>query len=310
MLARRPLGTTGLVVHPICFGCAALGDMPETFAFSVSEENALATVRAVFDSEINFIDTAAIYGHGESERRVGKAIRERGGLPPGFVLSTKADRDPTTQRFDGEQARRSVEESRERLGLERFHLVYLHDPEYCSWNEIVGTGGALDVLRRYHEDGVIEHLGLAGGQIDTMLRYLELGGFEAVISHNRYTLIDRSAEPLIQATHAQGIAMLNAAPYGSGMLAKGPSAYPRYMYRDAPPALIARAEAVEAVCQRFGVPLAAAALQFSLRDPRISATIVGMTRPERVQQTLAMAELPLPESIWPELDRAAGVAST
>jgi D-threo-aldose 1-dehydrogenase len=316
-LAPRPLGRTGLTVSPICLGCASLGSMPETFAYAVPAEDAHATVRAFLDqSEINFIDTAAIYGFdpgqpagfGESERRIGHVLRERGGLPRGFVLSTKADREPGTNRFDGERARRSVEGSRERLGLERLPIVYLHDPEYCAWDEVVGPGGALEVLRRYREDGVIEHLGLAGGPIDVMLRYLDLGGWEAVISHNRYTLLDRSAESLIRACQAQGVAVVNAAPYGSGMLAKGPGSYRRYMYQDAPDEMVARATSLERVCQRHGVPLAAAALQFSLRDGRLASTIVGMTKPERIRATLELARTPLPESLWAELDAAAGFA--
>ena len=291
--------------------------MPETFAYAVPVEDAHATVRAFFDqTEINFIDTAAIYGYdegsphgfGESERRIGHVVRERGALPAGFVLSTKADREPETNRFDGERARRSVEGSRERLGLDRLQIVYLHDPEYCSWDEVVGPSGALEVLRRYRDEGVIEHLGLAGGPIEVMLRYLDLGGWEAVISHNRYTLLDRSAEPLIRACWARGIAMINAAPYGSGMLAKGPSRYRRYMYRDAPDELVARATRLEQLCERRGVPLAAAALQFSLRDQRIASTIVGMTKPQRLRETLELARTPLPETLWAELDAAAGFA--
>jgi D-threo-aldose 1-dehydrogenase len=278
--------------------------MPETFAYSVSEEDAQATLDAFFASELNFIDTAAIYGFTESERRVGRALRRLGGLPPGFVLSTKADRDPQTNRFDGDQARRSVEGSLERLGLDRLQIVYLHDPEYCSWDEITGRGGAYDVLRGYRDQGVIEHLGLAGGPIDVMLRYLDLGGFECVISHNRYTLLDRSAEPLIARCAAEGIAMVNAAPYGSGILAKGPSQYPRYMYKDAPADLVEAAFRAEEVCRRFGVELPAAALQFSLRDKRLASTIVGMTKPERVQETLRLSRVTLPDEIWAELDAA------
>jgi D-threo-aldose 1-dehydrogenase len=304
-LVRRPFGRTGLEVHPICLGGAPLGDMPETFAYSVPEEQALATVRACLDSEINFIDTANIYGFGESERRIGLVLRERG-LPAGVVLATKADRERESRRFDGDRARRSVEESLARLGLERLQVVYLHDTEYCDQQEVLGPGGALDALRGLREQGVIEHLGLAAGPIDMMLRYLEQHEFECVISHNRYTLLNREAEPLIQACHERGIAMVNAAPYGSGMLAKGPSQYPRYMYRDAPAELVERARRVEAVCQRRGVPLAAAALQFSLRDPRITSTIVGMTKPERIAQTLELARVAVPDDIWPELDRAAG----
>jgi D-threo-aldose 1-dehydrogenase len=305
-LARRPFGRTGLQVHPICLGCAPLGDMPETFAYSVPEALALATVRACLDSEINFIDTANIYGFGESERRIGLVVRERGGLPPGVILATKADRDKDSKRFDGDRARRSVEESLARLGVDRLEVVYLHDPEYCDQAEVLGPGGALDALRALRDQGVIGHLGLAAGPIDMMLRYLEQDDFECVISHNRYTLLNREAEPLIQACHERGIAMVNAAPYGSGMLAKGPSQYPRYMYRDAPAELVERARRLEEACSQRGVPLAAAALQFSLRDERVTSTIVGMTRPERIEQTLELARVQIPDELWPELDRAAG----
>src|SRR5262245_39704977 len=159
--------------------------MPETFAFSVPDEQALATVRAILDSEINFIDTANIYGFGESERRIGLVLRERGGVPAGVVLATKADREPKTNRFDGDQARRSIEQSLGRLGGDRLEVVYLHDVEYCDQAEVLGPGGALDALRALRDQNVIGHLGLAAGPIDVMLPYLDQGDFECVISHNR-----------------------------------------------------------------------------------------------------------------------------
>src|ERR671932_1958285 len=92
-LQRRPLGDTGLLVTPLCFGCAPLGDMPDTFGFSVAKERAHETLLAAFESPINFLDTAASYGDGESEARIGEALREIGEVPPGFVIATKADRD-------------------------------------------------------------------------------------------------------------------------------------------------------------------------------------------------------------------------
>src|SRR5918999_3696692 len=88
--SRRTLGGTDLSVSPLCVGCAPLGDMPETFDFSVDEERARETVRAVLESQINFLDTAASYGDGESERRIGKVLAEMDGLPEGVVLATKA----------------------------------------------------------------------------------------------------------------------------------------------------------------------------------------------------------------------------
>jgi D-threo-aldose 1-dehydrogenase len=277
--------------------------MPEAFAYSVSEERALATIRAAFAGPFNFLDTAASYADGESERRIGKVIRELGGIPSGFVVATKADRDLRTLDFSGAQMRRSVERSLRLLGLDRLDVCYLHDPEHEDFADITRPGGALDALQRLTADGVIQHLGLAGGPIDLMLRYADIGCFEAVITHNRYTLLNREAEPLLDFAARRGVAVLNAAPYGSGILAKGPRAYPRYMYREAPPAVVERAGRMEAACGRYGVPLAAAALQFSLRDSRITSTIVGMTYPERLEQTLSLARTPVPDDLWLELER-------
>ena len=303
--SRRPLGATGLSVSPLCVGCAPLGDMPGTFEYGVDEERAFRTLEAVFESPINFLDTAASYGDGESERRIGEVLKGRGGLPDGVVLATKADRDLKTGEFSGEQMRRSVERSLRLLGLERLQLVYLHDPEHESFERLMAPGGAVEVLRDLKDEGVIGHLGVAGGPIDLEIRYVQTGLFEAVITHNRYTLLNRSAGPLLDVAAERGIALLNAAPYGSGILAKGPDVYPRYEYGEAPQEMVERARAMQRVCEEFGVPLAAAALQFSMRDPRVASTIVGMTRPERVEQTLELAAEPIPGELWERLDRLA-----
>ena len=135
-----------------------------------------------------------------------------------------------------------------------------------------------------------------------LIRYLETGEFTAVETHNRYTLLNRSADPLLDVATRLDVAVVNAAPYGSGMLAKGPDAYARYAYQDAPPALVERTRQLAAVCQEYGVPLAAAALQFSMRDPRVTTTVVGMTKPERVAQTIELANHPIPDELWPALD--------
>jgi D-threo-aldose 1-dehydrogenase len=304
-LPRRPFGPTELLVTPICLGCASLGNMTETFAYGVPDHQALATLRAAFRSTINFVDTAAAYGNGESERRIGRVLRELGGLPPGYVLATKADRDLNTGDFSGEQVRRSVERSLRLLGLERLHLVYLHDPEHTTFEQVMAPGGPLEVLLGFKQQGIIEHVGVAGGPINLMILYVETGHFEAVITHNRYTLLNRTAAPLLDVAAARGLAVANAAPYGSGLLAKGPDTYPRYAYQDAPADLVERSRRMAEVCGRYGVPLAAAALQFSLRDPRVNSTIVGLTRPERIAQTLELARHPIPDELWPLLDEYA-----
>ena len=300
--SRRPLGRTGLSVSPVCIGCAPLGDMPETFEYSVSQQRAHDTLRAVFESPLNFLDTAASYGDGESERRIGELLEEIGGLPEGHVLATKADRDLHTGDFSGEQMRRSVERSSRLLGMERLQLVFLHDPEHETYEHMMAPGGPVEVLLDLKDQGVIEHLGVAGGPIDLMIRFVETGLFEAVITHNRYTLVNRTAEPLLDIAAERGVAALNAAPYGSGILAKGPDSYARYEYREAPREMVDRVREMERACREVGVPLAAAALQFSLRDPRVASTLVGISRPERVGQTLELAALPIPDDLWERLD--------
>lgn len=288
------------MVSPICIGTAPLGDMPEIFGVTAPEDRALDTLRAALASPLNFIDTSNNYGDGRSERRIGHVLREAGGLG-GWVLATKADRDMTTGDFSGDRMKRSIDESLDRLGLDRLQFVYIHDPEHTTFENVMSPGGPLDVLQGLQREGVIGDLGISGGPIDMLIRYVETGAFAAVETHNRYTLLNRSALPLLDAAAARGVAVVNAAAYGSGMLAKGPDAFARYAYQDAPAALVDRARRLEAICRRHGVPLAAAALQFSLRDERVTATVVGMTRPERVGQTLALAATPIPDDLWREL---------
>ncbi len=298
-LPLRPLGATGLRVTPLCIGCAPLGSMVETFGYDVPEERALATLRAAFASPINFFDTAAIYGDGESERRIGLALRELGGLPSGVVLATKADRDPATGDFSGAQTRRSVEGSLERLGLDHLQLVYIHDVEHSTFEEIMGPGGALEVLQNYQAQGAIGQIGISGGPVDMLIRYVESGAFSVLITHNRFTLLNRSAGPLLDAAGRQGVAVVNAAPYNSGVLIKGGG---RFVYRAAPPEVVARVQRMAEIATAHGVPLAAAALQFSLRDPRVVSTVVGMTKPEQVDETLELSRHPIPDALWAALD--------
>lgn len=300
-LPRNPFGQTGLEVTPLCFGYAPLGNMPETFAYEVAEDQALQMLRAAFQSPINFSDTAASYGDGESERRIGVMLKELGGVPAGHVLATKADRHAKTGDFSGEQIKRSVERSLRLLGLDTLQVVYLHDPEHAPFTAIMAPGGPVEVLHDFKRQGVIKHVGVAGGPVDMMIRYVETGAFEAMVTHNRYTLLNRSAEPLIAMASSKGVAVVNAAPYGSGILAKGPDAYPRYAYQKAPDEMIERTRRLNDICQEHGVPLAAAALQFSTRDHRIVSTVIGMTKPERIQQTIDLYNHPIPDDLWTHL---------
>lgn len=300
-LARRPFGQTPIMVPPIAVGCAPLASMVDTFAYAVSEEDAVATVKAALASPIDYIDTAAHYGDGESERRIGIALRELGGLPEGAVLQTKAGRDAKRADYSAETVKKRFERSLELLGLDHVDIVYLHDAEWIPFEEAMAAGGPVEVLKTFQEQGVIGHLGVASGPIDLEIRYVETGLFDAVITHNRYTLLNRSAEPLLDIATQRGMAVLNAAPYGSGMLAKGSATYPRYAYQQASDEFIARTEQYEAICARYGVPLAAVALQFSTRDPRITSTIVGMSKPERITHTIELLMVDVPDACWEEI---------
>ena len=299
---RRSLGATGLAVSPVCVGTSPLASMPGLYGYEVDAASAVATVLAVFDSPLNFLDTSNGYGEdGQSERRIGEAIRVAGGLPDDFVLATKIDPDPATGDFSGARVRASFEESLERLGVDRIQLLYLHDPERMSFEYGVGPGGALEAMVELREEGLVDHLGVAGLDLDLLGRYLGTGEFEVVLNHNRYTLVDQSAGPLIDSAVSRGVAFVNAAPYGGGMLVKGPEAQPRYAYSTRGDDVVDAVTRMQAACARFDVPLAAAALQFSVRDARVASTVVGISEARRIQQTLDLLAVDVPEALWAEL---------
>ncbi len=301
-MANTSIGNSGLSIGPLCFGTSGLGDMPDTYGYAVDEERALETIRAIFASRVGFLDTARAYGFGRSEERIGKVIRELGGLPEGFVLATKLDRDLTTGIFDAAQARRSLDESLEALGLDRVPILQLHDPEHAaSYEETVGKGGALPELFKMKEEGLTDAVGLAAGDVAGMMPLVREWDFDVLITHNRYTLTNRNADALLDLAAARGTRVFNAAPYAGGVLAKGASDYPRYVYQEASDEMLEPVRQVESICAAHEVPLGAAALQFSMRDPRVASTICGVSKPSRVEQTLAWAACEIPDAVWDAL---------
>lgn len=300
--ARRPLGATGLAVTPICIGGGPLGSMPDNFGYDVGAERGTQAALAALAGPFNFLDTSAGYSDGESERRIGAALARTGGVPDGFVLATKVDRDFCTGDFSGAQVRRSIEGSLRRLGVDQVPLLYLHDPEHISFEEAVAPGGPVEELVRIRDEGLAGHLGVAGGPVELMARFLRTGVFEALITHNRWTLVDRSADGLLSEAAELGVGVVNAAPFGGGILVKGSAQQPRYCYRPAHPEVLGRVRQTEVACAEHAVPLAAAALQFSLRDPRVTSTIVGISRPERIAETLELATSDIPQSLWDKLE--------
>lgn len=293
------LGRTGLTVTNLALGTSPLGSSPTLYGYAVDEESALDTIRAFFSGPLNFADTSNNYGQGRSERAIGKVIRELGGMPAGKVLATKVDANPETHDFSGDRVRRSAEESLERLGIERFQLLHLHDPDlHMDFATGSRKGGAVDALVALKEQGIAESVGIATGNLQSLTDYLNTDVFDVLLSHNKYTLLDRSAEPLMDACVHKGVAFLNAAPYGGGLLARGPGATTRYAYAEADKELLKRATDLEVLCTQHGIPLAAAALQFSMRDDRVASTVLGTSSRTRLEQTIALAEHPISAEFW------------
>jgi D-threo-aldose 1-dehydrogenase len=296
----RPLGGTGLTVSTVTLGGAPLGSMPDNFGYDVSEREAIDLVRAVLDSDIRTIDTSNGYSNGRSEERIGRGIAEYGRLPDDVVVITKVD--PQGDDFSGDRVVRSLAESTERLGITPFPLVHLHDPEFHDFDELTKPGGAIDALVAARERGEIEHIGLAGGNVHEMARYLELGVFEVLLVHNRWTLVDRSAGPLIRRAAELGVATMNAAVLGGGILADSGGSLTQYGYRPASPETLAAIRGMRELCRRWDTDLATAAIRFSTRDPAVSSTIVGISKVSRIETTIASATVDLPEEFWREME--------
>jgi D-threo-aldose 1-dehydrogenase len=301
-LERRPLGKTGLEVTTVTIGGSPLGSMPQAFGYDVATERGVATAVAALTGPVNALDTSNEYSRGESERRIGQALRRIGGLPDGYVLSTKLDRNVDTGDFSGDQMRRSIDESLQRLGLDRVPLLYLHDPEHISFEAAMAPGGPVEVLAELRESGVAENVGVAGGPIDLLVRFVDTEMFDAVLTHNRWSLVNRAAEPLISRATELGMGVVNAAVLGGGILAAGTGSTSRYAYREATPAILDTIREIESLCAEFDIPLGAAAVQFSTRDPRICTTVIGASRPERITESVELATLPIPDEFWDSVD--------
>lgn len=293
----RSAGRIALPLTAVGFGGSPLGGMPGGSGAEGSEDDPVDLVSSVLNSPIGVIDTSNGYGGGESERRIGRALAATGAHDT--LVITKVDAEGGD--YSGDRVRASVEESRRRLGIDHFPLVHLHDPEFHDFDELTGPGGAVEALVDLRDRGEVGAIGVAGGHAPTGARYVELGVFDAVLVHNRLTLVDRSAESLVQDAASRGMVVFNAAIYGGGILA-APDRFTTYAYREASPEVLDAIAAMAAACERHGVDLATAALQASLREPLVDCTLVGMSRPERITSTLEAAARPVPDDLWEELD--------
>lgn len=293
--AGRRTIAPGVEVSVLTVGASALG------SDRVDDPTAQATITAALTGPIAVLDTGNNYGR--SEERIGVVLRALSGVPAGHLVVTKVDPIPGSDDFSGDRVRRSVDESLDRLGLDHLPLVHLHDPERLSFADATAPGGPLEALLALRDEGVVGLVGVAGGPAAMMERFVRLGVFDAAVTHNRLTLLDRSADALLDAAVEHGVAVFNAAPYGGGILARDPQPGTAlsYAYRPATPEHVAARSAIGEACARHGVPVPAAALQLSTRDPRVTSTIVGATRPQQIDDALAWARHPVPADLWDEL---------
>lgn len=297
----RTLGDTGIRTGSLTPGTSPLGRGTEPG--SAQERVAVETARRMLAGPWPLIDTANEYAEGRAEVVLGIALAElraEGAAVADIV--TKVDRDPVTGVFDGDRVRRSFDESRARLGLDRVPLLHLHDPYTVTFAEAMGPGGAVEALVELRASGAVDAIGIAAGPIPLMTAYVETGAFDAVLCHNRYTLVDRSAEALFQAARARGMGVFNAAPFGAGILATGARDGAMYGYRPAPDELVAWVRRLEGICADHGVALPAVALRFATRSPLVDSTVVGVSSPGRFDELAALDGAVIPDQIWAEID--------
>lgn len=287
----RPLARTGLEVSPITLGASSLGN-PER-----SPADPLELAEAMLASPFAVVDTSNNYADGASESALGAALRARGGVAEGHAVVTKADVG-ADGRFDRDRVWRSFEESTAKLGLERLPLLHLHDPWAVTFEEATAAGGALQGMIELREQGLVGAIGIAVGELGLETAYVRTGAFDAVLTHNRCTLVDRSAEALIAEAGERGMGVFNAAPFGGGLLAGTGTSY---AYREAPAELLAWVSRLRELCAEWALPLAAVALHFSLRHPGVHSTVVGVGRVERIDELVALYRTAVPEDFWPEL---------
>ena len=190
-----------------------------------------------------------------------------------------------------------MESSLERLGVDRVDIVHIHDPDAHILEALEGTLPALVSLR---DQGVISAVSLGTNSVATAAVFLERADLDCMLVAGRYTLLDRSAAELIDACAQRGVAYLAAGVFNSGVLAR-PRAGSWYDYGPASDETLARAAAIDAVCQRHGVALRAAAVNFPLANPAVAAVVVGMAAPAEVDENLAALRAPVPDELWLEL---------
>lgn len=311
-LDKRELGSTGVRVTRLGIGGAPIGSLFRT----VSEEDASATVRHGLELGLNYIDTAPLYGHGISEMRLGRVLKD---VPrDSFVLSTKvgrvleqADTTPVSPHFQSlpkldpvfdysrDGIMRSLEESLQRLNLDRVDIAYIHDAD-DHWEQAMAE--AYPALTDLRSQGVVRAIGVGMNQWEMEAQFAREGDFDCFLLAGRYTLLDQSSlAKLMPLCLKRNVSLVLGGPYNSGILASDLGSGATYNYETAAVEIIKKARRIKTVCDRYSVPLKAAALQFGLLHPAVAATIPGPRSVAEVEENFRMAGQQIPASVWTEL---------
>ncbi|MDH6115417.1 D-threo-aldose 1-dehydrogenase [Kitasatospora sp. MAP12-15] len=313
-LRRNRLGRSNVAVTELAFGAAAIGNL----FTPVGDAQAQEAVDAAWQVGIRYFDTAPHYGLGLSEHRLGEALRGRPRSE--YVLSTKVGRIldpapgaggddlangfavPATHRrrwdFSADGVRRSIEESLNRLDLDRIDIAYLHDPDDHAERALTE---AYPELERMRGEGLLGAIGIGMNQAELPARFVRETDIDVVLLAGRYSLLDqRGLAELLPAAAERGVGVVVGGVFNSGLLADpGPGA--TYDYAAAPAELLDRALRLKAVCERHGVPLRAAALRFPFGHPAVASVLVGLRSAGQAQDAAAMLRHPVPDVLWEEL---------
>src|SRR5262245_48869741 len=304
------IGKTGLRVTRLGLrGVALSGAPPATDPHQPApEDEAVALIEKSLALGVNYLDTAPMYGVGQSEERYGRALR---GVPRDrYVLSTKVGRvlhpaEPGSARmawsfdFSRTGALGSFESSLGRLGLDRVDILFIHDPDEHYDRAVAET---VPVLLELRAKGRVKAIGAGMNQWQMELAFARLGHFDCFLLAGRYTLLDQTALPeFLPYCVEHGIAVVAGGPYNSGLLAVGPREGATFNYRAAAPDMMDKARRIAAVCERHRAPLKAAALQFILAHPAIASVIPGARSLAEVEENAMMVEYPIPTALWAEL---------
>lgn len=292
------LGRTGIETSALALGAWGFGHVGAPSAQVGDDENALRILRAAFDAGIRLIDSADAY---ENEDRLGRFL-DTVGRPNDLTIITKFGHG---KGFTADQFRQSAEKSLEHLGLETIPLMMVHDPrDEEDMATVMGTGGALEGLRKLQDEGLVNSIGVATGTLGPLLQAVESGEFDCIEFPRLYTLLNRASKTsgLLDKAKELNLGTLAAAPFAGNILATGSGPEALYCYRPALPEVNEAVTRMEQVCRDLSVPLAVAALAYPLSEPLIDSVVVGVSSVEELQSDLEAIDAGLD---WSELEKIA-----